>query len=423
MAAGPDEAIMQTTLADFLRDTPDGEEAKAIIGKCVHCGFCTATCPTYQLLGDELDGPRGRIYLMKQAVEGNPVTDSTRMHLDRCLTCRNCESTCPSGVRYGRLVDIGRQVVEDRLDSQGMRRPLRQRLTRWALREGLTRPRLFGAAMRAGQLARPLLPPVLRNKVPVSRPASAWPQREHARKMLLLAGCVQPSMSPDINPATARVLDRLGVQLVVAREAGCCGAIRYHNGDQPGGLDDMRRNIDAWWPHVEAGVEAIVMNASGCGALVREYGHLLRNDPVYAQRAARISALTRDVSELLPEFDAQLRTLAEAAPEPRERVAWHPPCTLQHGQQIRGKVESLLTALGVEVKLCADSHLCCGSAGTYSVLQPELAYRLRDNKLANLQATQPDTIVSANIGCITHLQSGTQTPVLHWIELVDRILP
>ncbi|TWG85738.1 glycolate oxidase iron-sulfur subunit [Cupriavidus gilardii J11] len=414
---------MQTTLADFLRDTPDGEEAKSIVGKCVHCGFCTATCPTYQLLGDELDGPRGRIYLMKQALEGNPVTESTRLHLDRCLTCRNCESTCPSGVTYGRLVDIGRQVVDDRLAAQGIQRPARQRIARWLLREGLTRPRLFGAALRMGQLARPLLPPVLRNKVPVATPAGPWPRRRHARKMLMLAGCVQPSMSPDINAATARVFDRLGVQMVVAPEAGCCGAIRYHNGDHPGGLDDMRRNIDAWWPHVEAGVEAIIMNASGCGVMVKEYGHLLRNDAVYAERAARISALTVDVSEVLPAFAEPLRELAARAAGKRPgRVAWHPPCTLQHGQQIRGKVESLLTDLGVDVKLCADSHLCCGSAGTYSVLQPELAYPLRDNKLANLQATEPEAIVSANIGCITHLQSGTQTPVLHWIELVDRML-
>lgn len=413
---------MQTTLADFLINTPDGEEAKSIVGKCVHCGFCTATCPTYQLLGDELDGPRGRIYLMKQVLEGNPVSESTRLHLDRCLTCRNCESTCPSGVTYGRLVDIGRKVVDERLDAAGVQRPRRERAIRWLLREGLTRPALFGPALRVGQLARPLLPPALRNKVPPLTFAGAWPRRTHARKMLLLQGCVQPAMAPGINGATARVFDRLGVQMVVAREAGCCGAIRYHTGDHDGGLDNMRRNIDAWWPHVEAGAEAIVMNASGCGVMVKEYGHLLRNDPVYAERAARISALTADISEILPDFGEALHRLAGAVPREARRVAWHPPCTLQHGQQVRGKVEALLTGLGVEVKLCADSHLCCGSAGTYSVLHPELAYRLRDDKLANLQATQPDTIVSANVGCITHLQSGTDTPVRHWIELVDRML-
>ncbi|MCO4861360.1 glycolate oxidase subunit GlcF [Cupriavidus sp. WGlv3] len=416
---------MQTTLADFLRDTPEGEEAKSIVGKCVHCGFCTATCPTYQLLGDELDGPRGRIYLMKQVLEGHAITESTRLHLDRCLTCRNCESTCPSGVRYGRLVDIGRQLVDDKLEAEGVRRPASQRIARWALREGLTRPALFGTALRLGQMVRPLLPGTLRAKVPplsASAAPGAWPRNTHARKMLLLDGCVQPAMSPNINAATARVFDRVGVQLVVAREAGCCGAIRFHTGDHDGGLDNMRRNIDAWWPHVEAGAEAIVMTASGCGAMVKDYGHLLRNDPAYAERARRISALTRDLSEILPDFADDLHAAAGAVPRDGRRVAYHPPCTLQHGQQIRGKVEALLTGLGVEVKLCADSHLCCGSAGTYSVLQPELSQRLRDDKLAKLQATQPEAIVSANIGCISHLQGGTDTPVMHWIELVDRML-
>lgn len=420
---------MQTTLAEFLRDTPDGEEAKSIVGKCVHCGFCTATCPTYQLLGDELDGPRGRIYLMKQVLEGQPVTESTRLHLDRCLTCRNCESTCPSGVKYGRLVDIGRKVVDDRLEAQGIQRPARERFARWALRESMTRPALFGTAMRMGQRVRALLPQALRNKVPQAVNAGAWPRTTHARKMLLLDGCVQPSMSPNINAATARVFDRLGVQLVVAREAGCCGAVRYHTGDHDGGLDNMRRNIDAWWPAVQAGAEAIVMTASGCGVMVKEYGHLLRNDARYADRARQISALTKDLSELLPNFADALQDAAAEARSDKgtngtdgQRVAYHPPCTLQHGKQIRGKVEALLTGLGVDVKLCADSHLCCGSAGTYSVLQPALSYRLRDEKLANLQASKPEAIVSANIGCITHLQSGTGTPVMHWIELVDRML-
>ncbi|SPA26590.1 Glycolate oxidase iron-sulfur subunit [Cupriavidus taiwanensis] len=416
---------MQTTLADFLRDTPEGEEAKSIVGKCVHCGFCTATCPTYQLLGDELDGPRGRIYLMKQVLEGHAITESTRLHLDRCLTCRNCESTCPSGVRYGRLVDIGRQLVDDKLEAEGVRRPASQRIARWVLREGLTRPVLFGTALRLGQMVRPLLPGTLRAKVPplsASAAPGTRPRNMHARKMLLLDGCVQPAMSPNINAATARVFDRVGIQLVVAREAGCCGAIRFHTGDHDGGLDNMRRNIDAWWPHVEAGAEAIVMTASGCGAMVKDYGYLLRNDPAYAERARRISALTRDLSEILPDFADDLHAAAGAVPRDGRRVAYHPPCTLQHGQQIRGKVEALLTGLGVEVKLCADSHLCCGSAGTYSVLQPELSQRLRDDKLAKLQATQPEAIVSANIGCISHLQGGTDTPVMHWIELVDRML-
>ncbi|MFC7517765.1 glycolate oxidase subunit GlcF [Herbaspirillum sp. GCM10030257] len=406
---------MQTNLADFIKNTREGEEADAILRKCVHCGFCTATCPTYQLLGDELDGPRGRIYLMKQVLEGKPATQKTQTHLDRCLTCRNCESTCPSGVQYGRLVDIGRKIVEDQVP-----RPLSQRLVRNALKEALPRKWLFSPAMKVGQMVRPLLPKVLQNKVPAKQNAGAWPTNQHARKMLLLDGCVQPSMAPNINTSTARVLDALGVQLIVAPKAGCCGAIRYHLNDHDGGLNDMRNNIDAWWPHVEAGVEAIVMNASGCGATVKEYGHLLAHDDDYAAKAKRISELTRDISEILPAFETELQQKLKG--KISKRVAFHPPCTLQHGQQIRGKVEQLLRMAGVDVQLCADSHLCCGSAGTYSVLQPEMAYQLRDNKLANLQATKPDMIVSANIGCQTHLQSGTDMQVSHWIELIDTAL-
>jgi glycolate oxidase iron-sulfur subunit len=406
---------MQTNLADFIKDTREGKEADAILRKCVHCGFCTATCPTYQLLGDELDGPRGRIYLMKQVLEGKPATRKTQLHLDRCLTCRNCETTCPSGVQYGRLVDIGRKIVD-----QQVPRPLSQRIVREALKESLPRKWMFTPAMKIGQMARPLLPKALRNKVPAKQHAGTWPRTQHARKMLLLDGCVQPSMAPNINAATARVLDALGVQLIVAPRAGCCGAIRYHMNDHDGGLNDMRNNIDAWWPHIEAGAEAIVMTASGCGATVKEYGHLLAHDSAYAAKAGRISELTKDLSEILPDFQSELASKLEG--KIGKRVAFHPPCTLQHGQQIRGKVEGLLGAVGVDVKLCADSHLCCGSAGTYSVLQPELAYRLRDDKLAKLEATSPEMIVSANIGCLTHLQSGTETPVRHWIELVDGAL-
>jgi glycolate oxidase iron-sulfur subunit len=417
---------MQTNLADFIRNTADGQEADGILRNCVHCGFCTATCPTYQLLGDELDGPRGRIYLIKQVLEGVPATAKTQLHLDRCLTCRSCESTCPSGVQYGRLADIGRRVVE-----QQVPRPLAQRVVRTALKELLPRKWLFTPAMKLGQAVRPLLPQKLRNKVPVAQSHGVWPAQEHARKMLLLDGCVQPAMSPNINYATARVLDKLGVQLLRAPKAGCCGAIRYHLNDQDGGLDDMRRNVDAWWPYVESGqVEAIVMNASGCGVTVKEYGHLLAHDHSYAEKARRISALTKDISEIMPALEGTLlQTLARdaltndgAGAERKPRIAYHPPCTLQHGQNIRGKVEAVLRSAGVDVHLCADSHLCCGSAGTYSVLQPELSYQLRDNKINHLQATAPDMIVSGNIGCLTHLQSGTETPVRHWIELIDQAL-
>jgi glycolate oxidase iron-sulfur subunit len=413
---------MQTNLAPEFKGTRDGDAAEAILRKCVHCGFCTATCPTYQLLGDELDGPRGRIYLMKQVLEGAAVTRATQQHLDRCLTCRNCESTCPSGVQYGQLVDIGRKVVEERVE-----RPRGERAVRWLLKEGLTSP-LFAPAMKLGQMVRPLLPATLKNKVPERAGARAqqWPQRTHKRKVLLLLGCVQPAMAPNINSATARVLDAAGIQTLVADGAGCCGAIRTHLNDHEGGLADMRRNVDAWWPLVQGltsqgRVEAIVMNASGCGVTVKDYGHALAHDPDYAEKARRVSELTRDLSELLPELVPLLQPRLRGPKT--KRLAFHPPCTLQHGQQLRGGVETHLGALGFLVKTApSESHLCCGSAGTYSVLQPELAYQLRDRKLQHLAPLEAETIVSANIGCIQHLQSGTGTPVRHWVEVLDDAL-
>ncbi len=406
---------MQTQLAPEFQGTADGREAEAILRKCVHCGFCTATCPTYQLLGDELDGPRGRIYLMKQVLEGQPPTRATQLHLDRCLTCRNCETTCPSGVQYGHLVDIGRRIVDEKVP-----RPPMESATRWLLKEGLTSP-LFAPAMKLGQSVRGLLPEKLRAKVPPRQNAGAWPTRTHARKVLMLAGCVQPSMMPNINSATARVLDAAGIQTVIAPEAGCCGAVKFHLNDHEGGKAHMRANIDAWWPHAERDdVEAIVMNASGCGVTVRDYGHLFKDDPAYALKARRISALTRDLSELLPDLVPMLKPHVKA---PAGVVAYHPPCTLQHGQKLRGGVEVNLRALGFDMQVAKnESHLCCGSAGTYSVLQPELAYPLRDRKLGHLNQLQPTTIVSANIGCITHLQSGSETPVRHWVELLDAAL-
>ncbi|MDP9899519.1 glycolate oxidase subunit GlcF [Variovorax ginsengisoli] len=406
---------MQTELAPEFQGTAEGLEAEAILRKCVHCGFCTATCPTYQLLGDELDGPRGRIYLIKQVLEGKTPTRATQRHLDRCLTCRNCESTCPSGVQYGHLVDIGRRIVDDKVP-----RPALESATRWLLKEALPSP-VFGPAMKLGQAVRGLLPEALRAKVPARQAAGSWPTRTHARKVLLLAGCVQPSMKPNINSATARVLDAAGIQTVIAKDAGCCGAVKFHLNDQEGGKAQMRANIDAWWPQVEQdAVEAIVMNASGCGVTVRDYGHLLRDDTAYALKARRISELTRDLSELLPDLVPLLRGRVQA---PSGVVAYHPPCTLQHGQKLRGGVEINLRALGFDVQVAkSEAHLCCGSAGTYSVLQPELAYPLRDRKLGHLNQLQPTTIVSANIGCITHLQSGSAIPVAHWVELLDSAL-
>ncbi|MBK7315244.1 glycolate oxidase subunit GlcF [Candidatus Aalborgicola defluviihabitans] len=412
---------MQTTLAPEYQNTPDGQAAEAILRKCVHCGFCTATCPTYQLLGDELDGPRGRIYLMKQVLEGHTPTRKTQLHLDRCLTCRNCETTCPSGVDYGHLLDIGRKLVDAKVP-----RPMGERAVRWALKEGIPSP-LFGPAMALGQLVRPLMPAALKNKVPAKQDAGTWPTRSHTRKVLMLAGCAQPAMAPNINASTARVLDAVGIQTIVAPDAGCCGAVKFHLNDQDGGKAEMRANIGAWWPQVQQGVEAIVMNASGCGVTVKEYGYILQDDPAYAEKAARISGLTRDLSELLPVIVQSLQAarpaLAERIRTQAPKLAFHPPCTLQHGQKLKGGVEQHLGALGFDIRTpLNESHLCCGSAGTYSVLNPALAYQLRDRKLGHLNELQQEVIVSANIGCITHLQSGTATKVRHWVEVLDEAL-
>jgi glycolate oxidase iron-sulfur subunit len=393
---------MQITLAEFVRNTPEGDEAADILRRCVHCGFCTATCPTYQILGDELDGPRGRIYLIKQMLEGAKPTHRTQQHLDRCLTCLNCETTCPSGVQYGRLVDIGRQVAGQRAP-----RPWHAQLWR-ALIRGFCAGPLFAPALGLARVLRLFPPP---------RQSGAWPTGRHARRMLLLAGCVQPSMAPNINAATARVFDALGIELLVAPASGCCGAIRHHTDDPGGALADARRNIDAWWPHIESGVEAIVMNASGCGSMTREYGHLLRLDPVYAAKAARVSALVRDVAEVVPALLAP--RLPQLARGRSERIVFHPPCTLQHAQRIRGVVEALLRDCGAQVLSIRDSHLCCGSAGTYSLLQPALSGQLRDRKLTALLAGAPETILSANVGCISHLAGRAPVTVQHWIEWVD----
>jgi glycolate oxidase iron-sulfur subunit len=407
---------MQTRLADWVRDTPEGIEADSILRKCVHCGFCLATCPTYTLLGDELDSPRGRIYLMKQMLEGAPVTERTQLHLDRCLTCRACETTCPSGVEYGKLVDIGREMVARKVP----RTPL-QRFKRWFLARTLTSRAIFGTALALGRVARPLLPEALARKIPRRRAPGAWPAARHPRRMLVLAGCVQPSMAPSINAATARVLDRIGISLVEAPGAGCCGAVPFHLDHQHDAHAFMKANIDAWWPHVEAGAQAIVITASGCGTMVTDYGRLLRDDAAYAAKAARISALAKDISEIVAaERDA---ILALPRAQASARVAFHSPCSLQHGLKIRGSVESLLEDAGFALTAVPDAHLCCGSAGTYSILQPELSQELLRNKVRALQSGSPDLIATANIGCLAHIASGASRPVRHWIELLDeRIL-
>ena len=413
---------MQTKLADFIKNSPQGQEADAILRSCVHCGFCLATCPTYQILGDELDSPRGRIYLMKQMLEGQPVTRKTQLHLDRCLTCRACETTCPSGVRYGNLVDISRSIVEGQV-----KRDVRSNVLRYTLRKILPNASIFNALLKVGQVARPFLPTGLKTKIPLkNKLAIAWPSARHTRKMLVLDGCVQPALAPNINAATARVLDRLGISLIKAKNAACCGAVTFHLNAQQEGLDYMRRNIDAWWPYMEQmEVEAIVVTASGCGVTIKEYGHLLQHDQAYAEKAARISAFTKDISEILyAELENVGRLMSKRNySTDKTKLAFHSPCTLQHGMKIRNLVEKILITAGFDLTTVSDAHLCCGSAGTYSILQPHLSQQLLRNKVIALESGKPDQIATANIGCLMHLQSGsTPLSVKHWIELVDEQL-
>ena len=404
---------MQTNIIAAFLDTRQGQEADQILRSCVHCGFCTATCPTYQLLGDELDGPRGRIYLIKQMLEGEPITALTQLHLDRCLTCRACETTCPSGVRYGRLVDIGRELVEQRVG-----RGVLASLQRWMLRNIIPHRQRFAVLLRLGQWLRPFLPAAMGQKIPARQSVARTALSQHARRMLLLQGCVQSVATPATNGAVARVLDKMGIQLIDAPAAGCCGAVSHHLAATEEALMYVRRNIDAWRPFIEQGVEAIIVSASGCGVMVKDYGALLAHDTVYAERACRVSELARDIGEVL----AQETLPSDRIASHHRRVAFHSPCTLQHGQQLKGVVESILAKAGFELVEVADAHLCCGSAGTYSLLQPALSQRLLDNKLLALHARQPEVIVTANVGCQLHLASKTLTPVKHWVELLDEVL-
>ena len=405
---------MQTNLADFIKDTPEGIEADAILRSCVHCGFCTATCPTYQILGDELDGPRGRIYLIKQVLEGVEPTAKTQQHLDRCLTCRSCESTCPSGVEYGRLVDIGRSVVEKKVG-----RTASESFKRRMLRKGLLSKKTFAAALALGRAARPLLPASLKAKIQPKREPGAWPTRQHARSMLLLDNCVQDALAPSIDAAAARVLDVAGITLKRVKAGGCCGALSHHLNAHEEAVEKVRANIDAWWPHVENGAEAIVVTASGCSVMVKDYGHFMKHDATYAAKAEKIAALAKDVSEVIA---AEWPVLKSKVKLSSEKIAYHPPCTMQHGMKLKGGVEALLMDMGFALSPVADSHLCCGSAGTYSVLQPGISAELKSRKLTSLTAGAPAQIATANIGCMTHLQSGTSLRVLHWIELLDERL-
>ena len=417
---------METKLPNRFRDTPEGQEADDILRSCVHCGFCNATCPTYQLLGDENDGPRGRIYLIKHMLESDATgsdhehsTHKTLTHLDRCLTCRNCETTCPSGVSYSRLLEIGRKVAEERTT-----RPRKELQKRAALRKVLPYTKRFSALLSAGRTFKVVLPKTLAKKIPVKgHPSSPklgkWPENIHPRKMLILDGCVQPAISPEINLATALILDRLNISLKRIKKAGCCGAVSQHLSAEKEALQFMRNNIDAWWSDISSGAEAVISTASGCGALLKDYGYYLKHDKKYAHKARIVSELSRDIAEVIAEEShasiLNKKKLAEMTTP--ATLAWHPPCTLQHGQKITGVVEKILMNAGHTLVPVMDQHLCCGSAGTYSILQPDLSQQLRNNKMDNLLAHNPQTIVTANIGCQTHLQEATDKPVIHWVML------
>lgn len=402
---------MRTQINVKYLDYPDIQEADDILRTCVHCGFCNATCPTYQELGDERDGPRGRIYLLKQMLETGDVSEKSQLHLDRCLTCRSCETTCPSGVKYGRLAEIGRDIMEEQVS-----RPADQRLKRWLIRQILPYPNRFRFLLRLGQLFRSFLPRDLKDQVPIKQITRPRPSQQHSRQMLVLEGCAQPSATPNTNNAAARILDKLGISLIAAPDAGCCGAVSYHLPSHEEGLAFMRRNIDAWWPYIDAGVEAIVISASGCGSMVKEYGEKLKHDDAYAAKAKHISALTRDLSEILIKEDLEKLVVKQTS----RKTAVHCPCSLQHAQQLGGHVEEILQRTGIELSKTQNGHLCCGSAGTYSLLQPKLSQQLLTNKIIDLTIDNPEQIVTANVGCQLHLGSHASIPVKHWIELLDQ---
>ena len=401
---------MQTNLLNSILETPQGQQANDILRSCVHCGFCTATCPTYQLLGDELDSPRGRIYLIKQVLEGEKATQKTRSHLDRCLTCRACETTCPSGVQYGRLIDIGRELVEKQTS-----RNLTERFTRLALRKIIPHPERFKFLLNVGTLFKPVLPTVLKNKIPEIEKAGDWPVEKQNRKMLILAGCVQQTTNAQTNASTANVLNKLGIELIQENEVKCCGAVSQHLAASEEAIKTMKHNIDTWWEQINNGIEAIVITASGCGVMVKDYAHILENDEKYSLKAKRVSALAKDISEILANETAHITRKTNL----NKTVSFHSPCTLQHGLNLDGVVEKILTNVGYKLTHVDDSHLCCGSAGTYSVLQPVLSKKLLINKITNLQKDRPDIIATANIGCQMHLSTKSDKPVKHWIELIE----
>jgi len=421
---------MQTVFSKEQLRNPDVAESEKILRRCVHCGFCTATCPTYVLLGDELDSPRGRIYLIKDMLENDkPASAQVVKHIDRCLSCLACMTTCPSDVHYMHLVDHARRHIE-----KTYRRPLADRWLRQMLAMVLPSPTLFRLALIGAELARPfarllparghlgraramlaLAPTRVPSPSPVDRPQVFAAEGKRRARVALLNGCAQQVLAPEINEATIRLLTRHGAEVVVARGAGCCGALTHHMGKERPALDAARRNVDAWSRELAGpGLDAVVINASGCGTTVKDYGFMLREDPVYADKAARISAIARDITEVIEDLG-----LKPAVADTDLVVAYHAACSLQHGQRITAEPKALLAQAGFTVKDVPEGHLCCGSAGTYNILQPEIATRLRDRKVANIERVQPNVIASGNIGCLTQLASGTRIPLVHTAALLD----
>lgn len=392
---------MQTNLPSQLLNTLQGGRADQILRKCVHCGFCNATCPTYHITGDELDGPRGRIYLIKEMLEGNTTTNKTLTHLDKCLTCLNCETTCPSGVNYGELIDIGREHIEQ-LNIRSLYSSVRRKLICNIFPYPKRFKPLYAMARLFGMVSHQKSIKAKTNKL-----------KTHNKKVILLDGCVQSVTSPEINHALANTLNHLGVNIIKFTQISCCGAIHHHNGMPDKAIDIIKNNIDVWWPHIENGCEALIMTASGCGLTVKDYARILKHDTKYAAKAQRISQLTLDASEYLSGFKFQKSTTQ------LQSIAFHPPCTLQHGQKINHVIESILTHAGYQCVNFKDKHLCCGSAGSYSLLQPKLATQLKKNKIESIMQSQPDAIATANIGCLLHLRKGTSVPVKHWLELIE----
>ena len=410
---------MQTDIKSTILNTRIGQEANDILRSCVHCGFCTATCPTYQLLGDELDGPRGRIYLIKRVLETDQVSENTQLHLDRCLSCGACETTCPSGVKYRRLLDIGREIVEHKVD-----RPSIDKIKRKTLSFILGNKELFSFLLSSARLFRPILPKQLQKSIPKKQkvisltPSMPSMPSQHKRKMILFRGCVHDAIAPEINASAIRVLDKLGISVIEVDELICCAAVSHHLLEKDKTEHTIKQNIDLLLAKLNPDVEAIFTTASACSLMLKDYPKLMEDDAEYHPKASQLASKFKDISEVICNESVGSLTFEKS----NKRIAFHSPCSMQHGLKVVNSIEHILAQAGFNLVNVKDSHLCCGSAGTYSILQKDLSEQLLTNKVDNLTANQAEIIATANIGCLTHIQSGTETPVKHWVNLINQSL-